>query len=278
MISLDKLCNSGLLKVKTHQKLSFTKLLTTRASDKSKIVFFPGCSLVDNNPSLVVKAYDYLKDIYNDIEMIAMCCGKPAQSTKNAKIITKYQDEVIKGINNANTIITACPNCYNYLSNFLDTKIITIWDIFCSAGVPIKDKFLESNKVFTIHDPCPTKNNHKLHTTIRNICSQLGLSIIESKTSRQSTSCCGAINMQKLFNPLLFSKIRQKRLDTLACNLCITYCQECANVLQDTTIKTYHLLDLILTDMVDNCNDLSSLDKWFNRYKFKKIVVKLKDD
>ncbi|MTI65336.1 MAG: (Fe-S)-binding protein [Firmicutes bacterium] len=269
-----------------HQRSSFSKMFTSfiypKKDEGIKRVFFPGCSIMAYSPEIVKSTYKYLYEKLPGMGYLQKCCGHPTYLTGDLEKFNIYFSNLKNDIDKmkADEIIVACSNCYNTLKkNTNNIKIKSLWEVISEVGVPdnIKDIGKNIDTVFSIHDPCPTRNEIKIHESVRKIIRELGISIEELKYSKKQTLCCGSGGMIKVTNNKLALNQMKKRAAQGKSEHIISYCQECVESMRQGGKKSVHILDLLFKfpfykelefDQVEN----SLIKKWINRYRGKKIT------
>lgn len=271
-----KLNTSG---VDLHQYLSFSKLFSDSILGKNtEIIFFPGCSMLSNNPDLVMKVYSYLGEKIPNLGYSNKCCGKPTDFLGKSESFEIILDGLKSDFNKsgAKTIITCCQNCYMcFKRNTPEYEIISIYEMLNELGLPndVFNKFSDSNIDAIIHDPCPTRTEDEVHEAVRSIVNQLGISFDEMPYNRRKTLCCGMGGMVSLTSKNIYEKHRDRRQDEAGLKTIITYCMECAETLKSKDISTVHVLDLIFSDLDEIETGSSRLIRsWYNRFRARKIA------
>lgn len=276
----------GYKTVNFHQKNSFSKLFTEQYHDAKKIkrAFIPGCSLTAYNPHMVIKAYEYLKERLPDTGIILKCCGNPTHAIGDAYKFKKYyknlQEEIEKM--QVEEVIVACPNCFMTIKeNSSSIKVKSLWEVVAEMGVSkeLKNKGKDIDVVFTIHDPCPIRDEIRIHDSVRRIIKELGFKIKEFQHNREKTSCCGMGAMVLLTDPEIALNQMKKRAHEAETDTILSYCQSCVEGMIIGGRKGVHLLDLLFEEEIYedfNQNKKSVIEKWVNRYKGKRMIKALK--
>lgn len=282
----------GYAGVKFHQKSSFSKLFSTDIKglgESSDTVFFPGCSIMAYSPEIVDKTYRYLKDKMPGIGIYIQCCGKPTLFMGQEGEFKSYYDVIRKDFeeNNIKRVVTSCLNCFNTIkNNSKDVEVISLWEIISKMKVPIeaKEKGKDIDTIFTIHDPCPTRHEKRIHDSIRDILNQIGINNNEMKFNRENTLCCGSGGMVGVTNNKVCLAQKTKRANETKEEHIVTYCEECVGSMKKGGKKSIHILDLLFNEEIYNTFDqeeTSTTKKWINRYKgkvkFNNIKVNGKD-
>ena len=82
-------------------------------------------------------------------------------------------------------------------------------------------------------------------------------------------------------NKKLSSQQREKRANQSDSDYIITYCEECVESMKKGGRKSIHILDLLFDDSIDktfNQKDINVTNKWVNRYKIKRRILKYAKD
>lgn len=275
--------------VKFHQKNSFSKLFTAsfQGSDKStaKKMFFPGCSLMAYNPEIVMKTYNYLQSKIIDIGIVAKCCGNPTYAMGDTNLFEKYYASVQADLNHMEVeeVIVACQNCFQTIKrNSPQVRVTSLWEVIGEIGIP--DEIAEETRkipiTFALHDPCPTRNEVRIHEGVRKIVEVMGLKIEELPFSREKTLCCGSGAMIGVTNHKIAEQQMKKRAEQAKSAYILTYCEECVGSMKRGGKKSIHILDLLFNkkayEKLDQ-EENSTLSKWINRYHGKRKINRLKN-
>lgn len=269
-----------------HQRFSFSKIFTSNINNLgSDTIFFPGCALMSYSPEIVQKTYSYLREKIPGIGIYNKCCGNPTASMGKDEKFKGYYSILEKEFKNKNIkkVITGCQNCFMTIGrNSKNIAVVSLWEVLASLGIPNERVNIgkDIDHSFTIHDPCPTRNINIIHKSIRDIASQLGLTIEEGKYSKSKTLCCGSGAMVSVTQGHIAQGHKKRVANEISTGHIVTYCQECVESIRHGGKKTYHILDLIFpVQPINRPDDLlslkqenqSTLKRWVNRYKCKSI-------
>lgn len=274
----------GYRSVKFHQNNSFSKIFSTdvKALEDKKIrrVFFPGCSLSSYSPDIVDKSYKYLQEKLPGIGIMLKCCGNPTysmgQQEKFKDLYKTVEDEF--ECNKIDEVIVACLNCYKTIKRTSkNVKVTTLWEILSEYGVTEDKKLYYENteKIFSIHDPCPTRYEAEIHDSVRDILKQLGIKTCEMEFNREKTLCCGSGAMIGVTSKDLAVEQREKRAGQSKSDYIVTYCEECVESMKEGGKNSVHILDLLFNKDIEktfNQADVGIINKWVNRYKTKRRI------
>lgn len=269
----------GASAVNFHQKFSFSNLFTSDIQNlQSGTIFFPGCALMSYSPEIVQKTYSYLGEKIPGIGIYNKCCGKPTSFMGKEEKFKEYfsilENEFLS--KKVKKVITGCQNCFMTISNNSNiVEVVSLWEIISSVGIPENRKGIGGSieLEFTIHDPCPTRDVDVIHESVRDITTQLGVKVKEMKFNRGKTLCCGSGGMVSVTQGHIAKAHTERRANEASTDYIITYCQECVESMRRGGKSSFHILDLLFND---NFKDMeqknnSTLGKWLNRYKGKKI-------
>lgn len=268
----------GYKTVEFHQLNSFSPMFSrsfiTKETNK---LFIPGCSLSSYSPDIVMKTYDYLRNNLDNVSLSIECCGKPTLVMGDSDKFKKYYSKLNRSVKekNISEIIVACPNCFDTIKNHSkDIKVTSIWSIINEYKVPneLINHYEDLEKEFSLHDPCPMRNEKKVHDDVRNILSNLGIKVIEFDQNREKSECCGAGAMVKVTSPDISIKQTNKRANQAKSDTIISYCESCCESMLSAGKDSLHILDFIFNEDVISKNKFtqdktSVIHKWKMRYE-----------
>ena len=205
-------------------------------NSNKKSVLFPGCNFISFYPKTSKALINTLSKY--DIGVIFDCCQKPIDELglkEDAnKNLQRLRDTISK--ENIEEIIVVCPNCYYFLGEKLDIKIVTIYEKLKELymGEKIKDTCLP------LYYPCPDRKEKLFFKTITPFIEG------EIKDSFKDTQCCGlggcAATKEKDI-----AENRAKSVSLVGEKKLFTYCASCVgNFRRKGFENSYHLLSLIL--------------------------------
>ena len=225
-------------------------------NSNKKSVLFPGCNFVSFFPKTSKELINEVKK--HDIGVIFDCCQKPIEelgleddANKNLQFLkNKIKEEKIE------EIIVVCPNCYYFLKEKLDTKIITIYEKLKEINI---GKVIKQESI-PIYYPCPDREKKLFFNTI--------MPFIEGqiKNSFKDTQCCGLGGCASAKESEISIKLA-KSVSLVGEEKLFTYCASCVgNFKRKGFLNSYHLLSLILGVEEEVPLGIKSL---FNRAIFK---------
>lgn len=228
-------------------------------NSNKKSVLFPGCNFISFFPKTGKELMDKLKKY--DIGVIFDCCQKPIDELGLNEDAERNLQSLKNKIKEANIeeIIVVCPNCYYFLGQKLDVKIITIYEKLkeLNLGQSIKDENIP------IYYPCPDREDKLFFKSIEPFIKG------KIKNSFKDTQCCGLGGCASSKESEISTKFA-KSVSLAGEEKLFTYCASCVgNFKRKGFLNSYHILPLILDVKEEVPLGMKSL---FNRasFKFKK--------
>lgn len=221
---------------------------------KADYLFFPGCQLPASYPEYVEKAYIYLLSrIKEGVGIILGCCGAPADWAGRQDLMLNSIEKLRNAWDKMGkpTFILACSSCCSIFEKYLpDIPFISLWEIFESYGLPETAQD-GKNHALNVHDACSTRHKKSIHKSLRNIALKLGYEIKELKYSKEKTKCCG-------YGGLVYFANREQSKDFVKDRITesdedlLVYCAMCKDLFVDGGKRTYHILDLIFGENLED--------------------------
>ncbi|MFX1320464.1 MAG: (Fe-S)-binding protein [Promethearchaeota archaeon] len=254
------------------EKLDFK--IKDAAKEKADILYFVGCTAaltpeiqaVAINTAKVLKKLDIDFNVYGEFEV---CCGSVAKRTGDLNafnsVATKNYELFKKS--GVKTIITSCAGCYrtlkiDYIDYLKDLGIEVLHSIEFIHKITIKQdiKLNHLGITATYHDPCHTGRNigikegfNPLYEEPREILRKI-VNLVEMKTIKENTKCCGAGGGVKKGFPRLsleIAKSRVKEAEDTGAQYLVSICPFCYRNLYDaikelnSDIKMIDLMELL---------------------------------
>lgn len=272
--------------IRLDQYLAASPLLRSsfrnRNRNSVKTVFFPGCSLAAYSPDYVLKIRDFISGKFGECEVFMACCAKPLKLMGIEHVFNKRIDAIRRGLDaiNAETVITACQNCFKILRKY-DTgrNIISLWPLVYEVGLPDGCEGRYSGMRASIQDSCAMNDFPEVAEAVRKILKRLGVTVHEMKVSGCKAKCCGGIAMLKTGDVKLGRDCMMRRADESPCEIIVSYCASCRSAMAvNNAHKSLHLADLIWGSG-EPCTSSLSLSSSFinnivNRYRTARMINK----
>lgn len=206
------------------------------ARAEQKAVLFPGC----NFPSFFPETTKALVSAFGEhgIGTVFDCCGKPVQELgleEDAQRILRRINEKMKE-NGVTEIITCCPNCYWFLGDKLDMKVVSIYTKMKELGIGRKI----TRPRFPMFDPCPDRTSLAFQRDVPYFLD----GEIDHEAFR-NVQCCGLGGSAGQLEPDLVREMA-RRIDEEGETL-YTCCASCiSNFRRLGLLRTEHILPLIM--------------------------------
>ncbi|MDR2180499.1 MAG: (Fe-S)-binding protein [Synergistaceae bacterium] len=251
--------------MRLHQCLSFSGLFDKSAFFGGEWAFFPGCSMASHSPDLVMTVFRYLRSIYPDMGLLGNCCGQPALALSGGPF-PKYREILERRFQGVARVVVCCPNCAVTLRRIPHLEVVSIWQV-------LREHLPEPGKIpglpsFVLHDPCPTRNEPKVHEAVRYVLSHSGVVFEEYPSNREKTLCCGRANMLMVRNPEKGREMLMRRVSQSPCPHIVTYCFSCADAFKSAGYPALHGLDYLFApaEKIDLNLRESLVRAWRNRW------------
>ncbi|NHI94641.1 MAG: (Fe-S)-binding protein [Candidatus Lokiarchaeota archaeon] len=230
----------------------------------SNLGYFVGCTSSYRSTEISRAFYQIL--VENDIGFTILsdeyCCGSPLFRTgqKEAEKLAKHNIERWKQLG-IKEIVFTCAGCQKtFEDNYKDLggnfKIKNYMNLINQLIKEGKIKFTKNDPIrVTYHDPCHSTKKGELkidYETPREILKQIpGVELVEMKSHKQGSICCGAGGGVKAANPSLALKIATNRLQEVIetkADILVSSCPFCKKNLKDAAEKenlNLEVLDII---------------------------------
>ncbi|MDR3566545.1 MAG: (Fe-S)-binding protein [Syntrophobacteraceae bacterium] len=207
-------------------------------------VLFPGCTLPGTRPDRVLNLFEHLKQTVPSLGIVLDCCTKPSHDLGRLGHFHPMFDEMegfLSG-NGVRHVLVACPNCYRvFKQHSAVLSVRTVYELLAEEGFP---KAAKIGGAVTVHDPCAVRGEDSIHTAVRELIAQTGLTIEEMDHHGKRTVCCGEGGSVGFLAPELAGNWRAIRTGEARGKRIVSYCAGCVNFLGAVAPAT-HILDLL---------------------------------
>ena len=124
--------SSGIPGMALHQAISFFSPMMS--VPETPAIFWPGCALLNLDPSILKKTLEILARTEPEIRLAAGCCGQPSFflfPEKYPAYRKKLEHRLKKS--GVKRIYTACPNCTRQLHGICGIQVIPIWSVLAGT-------------------------------------------------------------------------------------------------------------------------------------------------
>jgi heterodisulfide reductase subunit D len=237
-----------------------------RILKKADVAYFLGCNVslksqLHGIARSMVKIMEYANVDYTLLGEKEVCCGAPLGWAGNFEGINEMAEKNLEIIRNlgVKTIVFSCPSCIQtwseysrYLKEENDLELLTASQFISRLIREGRLKFEEQPMVtVTYHDPCISARVLKVTEEPREVIEDIpGVYNVEMMPSRQSTRCCGAHGLLDVVDPVLSSRIAEKRLrdaTVTPASRIITECPRCILAFELAKFTTGY--DIVVQDI-----------------------------
>ena len=212
-----------------------------------KTLFLPGCSLGSFAPELTRATCKWLLSQGIDTGFSELCCGEPLRNMglkQRADHYSHHLDDMLRKAG-ADTIITACPGSFGYLTKSLpEVKVVSLYRLMNEAGIRVT-----TGERLTVHDSCADRRAYgpKAGKDVRHMLG--GNELLEMKHHGKKSICCGSGGVVSLVDPELFLKRARRRhgeFEETGADRMITACMTCVYTLSQVSqpYQVAHFLEL----------------------------------
>jgi Fe-S oxidoreductase len=255
------------------EKLDFK--IKDAATEQAEYLYFVGCTAaltpeiqtVPINTAKILRKLGVDFSVFGDKEV---CCGSVGKRTGDItgfNTVARKNYELFKK-SGVKKIITSCAGCYRTLktdyTDYLEDlgievlhTIELVRDIINEKNIELKHLGLKA----TYHDPCHTGRNsgmkegvNPLYEEPRELLSKMA-DIVEMKTIKQNSKCCGAGGGLKKGFPELALEISKSRIleaEETGAEIIVSICPFCYRNLSDAIKDSNSNLKMVdLTELLD---------------------------
>lgn len=207
---------------------------------KMKRVYAPGCALMIYKPQLAKEIIDFLNKGTVEIPNHLICCRNDPKLEKGTQIIN------------------TCPGCDRRFRELYDgISTVSIWELLAeSKTFQFPDyKGME----MTIHDACPTRNEERVHNSVRKLLGKMNIKVVEPKKTGRTSICCG----DSFYGILPIDQVKaqmKKRSQEMPCDHVVVYCVSCIKSMTVGGKKPRYLVDLLFNE--DTESGIIEPDEW----------------
>ena len=195
---------------------------------KAKVAYFLGCNVslksqLHDVAISMIKIMNYAGIDFTLLGDKEVCCGAPLGWAGNLQDINTMAEKNLAIMRElgVETIVFSCPSCIQTWSEYSDyikeehnIELLTASQ-FINRLIREKRLSFEEQPMITttFHDPCISARVLKATEEPREIIEEIpGIYHVEMNPSRQDTRCCGSHGLLNVVDPVLSSKIAERRL------------------------------------------------------------------
>ncbi len=221
-------------------------------TERSAWLFFPGCQLGASDPSLVFRAYAYLRECLPSsdgagVGILLRCCGAIGSWAGRDDLANAERGALLGAWEamGCPVLVTACPSCMRELRNILpEDSLRSLWSVMREYGLPVAEApagTLAGMGGLTLRDPCPARGDARTRVDVRELLRLRGLPEAARSDASQA-ECCGYGGLVTFANPPVAEAFARWAADGARV---VTYCAMCRDLFARTGAEAYHLLDIL---------------------------------
>jgi Fe-S oxidoreductase len=199
-----------------------------KKGSKEKLVFAPGCALMLYKPELAAKIHRLLIDNFGEMDMLLTCCQHNPLLEAGSKIIN------------------ICPGCdKRFRNDYSEISTISLWEILNVRNYFIFPDY--KGLRMSIIDACPTRDQDRIHDSIRSLLLKMNISLIEPAKTRKNSTCCGDGSYGEIpadeVKKLMIQKASEMPVDDV-----VVYCVSCIKSVYNGGKNPQYLIDLLFAE------------------------------
>jgi len=180
----------------------------TANGQSPEILFWVGCAgSFDQRAQRITKAFATILDkvgmSYAILGKEEMCTGDPVRRAGNEFMFQMMAYQNIQTLNNYNIkkIVTACPHCFNIISNEYPAlggnyevihHSVFLQQLIHEGKIRMKEGGSFKGKRITYHDSCYLGRANDIYEAPRRVLEVLDSELVEMKRCKSRGLCCGA--------------------------------------------------------------------------------------
>jgi hypothetical protein len=141
----------------------------------------------------------------------------------------------------------------------------------------VSNEIKKHKKDLVMHDSCTARDYPNIHDSVRKILSKLGYGVIEPKYTKKNTQCCGYGGLSYFANKEFSNYATDKRIEEHEGDY-LAYCAMCRDLFVSRGKNTFHILDLIFGENIDELSSKKGptlSQRRDNRLKLKMSILNI---
>ncbi|MCI5220821.1 MAG: (Fe-S)-binding protein [Candidatus Electrothrix sp. LOE2] len=185
--------------------------------------------------------------------MVVGCCTKPSHDLGRTDFFQSRFDELRQALikQGVRRVLVLCPSCHAMFRKY-GSPLQTEYVYSLLTELPLlllpNEYITDRSATITVHDPCTTRQNSQVHSSVRKILNAASFKVKEMPHHGEKTLCCGEGGavpfLRKDFARHWGDLRRQEAESRPIIPLTVTYCAGCVDFLR-SRMRIVHLLDLL---------------------------------
>ena len=173
--------------------------------------FAPGCGFKEYKPDVTQKMEHFLLKRGKIDGIHLMCCHNDPHATEKT------------------TIVNTCAGCdRRFRTLYQNITTISLWEMLLDTDFPFPNY---NGYEMSIHDACPTRDQPRVHHSVRAVLEKMNIKVVEAEKSREKSRCCGSTYFDNGLSPELVLQKSLERAADFPCKDVVVYCVGCARFL-----------------------------------------------
>ena len=214
---------------------------------RTKTLYFPGCTTRTQLKEIEENYESILRDLKIDFIKLdrQFCCGQPIKQLGYDDEFEELKSRNKKVLESKKVarVVTNDPHCYETFKKAYNYETEHVLKVILRNKHFIDRQ--ERGKI-VYHDPCFLVRHANILETPRKILREIGYELVELKSNRKNTRCCGG--GLRLVNPSLAKRMAEKRLGEVQnVRRIVTSCPTCYIHLKENAkdVQVYELSQLL---------------------------------
>jgi len=179
-------------------------------------------------PHLIEKIYKYLTSHNGAMALLLTCC--------------RHTPQIAPGI----TVINICPGCdRRYRENYDNPLSISFWEVLLEGDSFVFPDY--KSQQMTIIDACPTRDQDRIHNSVRALAEKMNISIVEPAKTKRNSTCCGDTFFGVLPTEQVVIQMKAKANEMPVENI-LVYCVSCSKSMFIGGKRPRYLIDLLFAE------------------------------
>jgi Fe-S oxidoreductase len=194
----------------------------------TKKIFAPGCALMLYKPELAEKLHTFLMENFGEMDELNICCQHDPQLTEPTDIIN------------------ICPGCdKRFGHDYTNASTTSLWEILAESEFFHFPDY--KGQKMTIIDACPTRDQERIHNSIRKILLKMNITLVEPEKTKAKGTCCG----DSFYGLLPVDMVKEqmlKKASEMPVDDVVTYCVSCSKSVHIGGKTPRYIIDLLFAE------------------------------
>jgi len=196
-------------------------------------------------PELAFKIHTLLNEKLGDTDMLLTCCQHEPNLPENSKVIN------------------VCPGCdMRFGKNYRGVSTISLWEVINENSLLNLPDY--KGRSMSIIDACPTRDEDRVHNSIRDLLSKMNIRLVEPKNTRRESTCCGDVYYGSMPTEKVKGLMTEKAMEMPA-NDIVVHCVSCIMAVLNGGKNPQYIADLLFNE--ETHPKSIDLDKWHKELK-----------